>query len=143
LLTAFLKLLVVLELLALTSRSSLGRLWTTAALIAILRSDLRQPELRALLAQHSLARQLDAVTLDCQYLHQNLITLTQLVLHFLPAMFCNLRNVKQTVRAWEDLNKRAELCQPDYLAQVRLANLRHGRQVGDHLDRPVQAVSIA
>ena len=60
----------------------------------------------------ALAGKLDPIAFDGQNLDQNLITLAQLVLHFLHAMLRDFRDVQQTVGTREDFDKGAELCQP-------------------------------
>ena len=88
---------------------ALGAVWalralaptaTVAGFLAGFR-DLGETELGALLAQHGLAAQLDAVALDSKDLHQDLIALAQLVLDFLDAVFGDFRNVEQAVGAGE------------------------------------------
>src|SRR5579871_743963 len=102
-----------------------------------------QTELRSLFTKNCLPRELDAVALDRQHLHQDLIALTKLVLDLFHAMLCDLRDVQQAVRSREDLDKRAELGQTNHFAQIRLTNLRNSSQVSNHLDRARQTISIA
>jgi hypothetical protein len=89
LIVAVLEVLVVLKVLTFDSGCRL-RSASASVNIATLRCNLGQTKLRTLFAQYSLARKLDAVALDRQNLHKDLIPLTQLVLHFLHAMLGDL-----------------------------------------------------
>jgi hypothetical protein len=50
----------------------------------------------------------------------------------------DLGNMQQPVGAGEDLDKRAEIDDPDHLAQIGLAHLGHRSDIGDHLDAAVR-----
>ena len=52
-------------------------------------------------------------------------------------MLGDLADVQQAVGAGEDFNERAELDQPDHLAEVGLSEFRHSRQIADHLNGSV------
>ena len=130
-------LVVVFRLVILDRRRIRGRLRCTAL------ASLGQSKLRSLLAQNSLARQLDPVALDRQHLHQNLVALAKFILHFLHAMLRNLRHVQQSICAWEYLHERAKLRDANHLAQVGLANLRDRSNIRNHLDRARQSIGIA
>src|SRR5271168_2419062 len=58
-------------------------------------------------------------------------------------MLGNLRDVQQSIRAGEELNKRAELSQTNHLTQISLANLRHSSQIADDRQRLVESIGIA
>jgi len=61
------------------------------------RTRLGEPHLLALLAEKSLARQLDAVAFNAENLDQDLITFAKLVLDVLHAMLGDLAHVEQAV----------------------------------------------
>ena len=103
----------------------------------------RLAQLGLLLLDQRLAAELDAIAFDGQNLDHDLIALAQLVLHFLDAMLGNLGDVQQAVGAGEELDKRAELRQPNHLAQINLADLRHRGEVADDLQSLLQSFGIA
>src|SRR5262249_49576174 len=70
-------------------------------------------QLFALFLEHRLAAELDLVAFERQHLHQDLVAFLQLVADFANAVFRNLADVQQAVGAGEDLDKRAEVHQPD------------------------------
>ena len=80
----------------------------------------------ALFFQNRLAAQLDLVAFERQNLHQNLIAFLQLVAHVLDAVLGDLADVQQAVGAREDLDERAEIDDPDHLAQIGLADFGRG-----------------
>ena len=87
--------------------------------IALVRS-LATAHLGALLLQDRLARQLDAVALDGQHLHQNLIAFLQLIAHIVDTVLCDFADVQQSVSAWNDLDERAEVRRPGDFAEICL-----------------------
>ena len=103
----------------------------------------RQSELLALLAQDSLTGEFDSIALDRQHLDKNLVALAQLVFDFLDAMFRDLGDVQEAVGSGEDFDERAKLSQPNHLAEIGLAHLRGGGQVGNHLNGAGETVRIA
>ncbi len=58
------------------------------------------------------------------------------------AVLGDLGDVEETVGAGEDLDEGAELGEADDLAEVGLADLRDGGDVGDHLDGAGEAVGV-
>ena len=124
-----------------SARCAISAILTIATVTALLSAvaagrlrNLRQAELGALLAQHSLAGELDAVALDGEHLDEDLIALAEFVLDFLDAMLGDLGDVQQAVGAGEDLDEGAELSETHDLAEVGLADLGHGGEIADHLD---------
>src|ERR1022692_2214362 len=97
----------------------------------------RLRQLLALLAQNSLAAELDLVAFERQNLDQNLVAFLQLVAHFAHAVLGDLADVQQAVGAGEDLDESAEIHQPHDLAQVGLAHFGHRGDVADDLERLV------
>src|SRR5438105_11235990 len=91
-------------------------------------------EFLALLAQDRFAAELDLIAFESQHLYQNLIALFQLIAHLLNAVFRNLADMQKAVRAGENFDECAEVDQPDHLAEIRLADFGHGRDVGHALD---------
>jgi hypothetical protein len=92
-------------------------------------------ELLALLFQHRPAAQLNLVPFERQDFDQDLVAFLQLVANLFDARFGDLADVQQAVRTGEDLDERAEIDQPNHLAQIRLADLGRGRDIGDDLQR--------
>jgi hypothetical protein len=101
-----------------------------------------EAQLGALLTQHGLARELDAVAFDGKDFYQYLVAIAQLILHARDPVLGDLRDVQQAVGAGEYLHKGAELCDADDFAEVGLADLRHSGDVGDHLDGLREAVGV-
>src|SRR5689334_12481672 len=81
-----------------------------------------------LVAQYSLARQLDLVALAADAFHQDLLSFLQLVAHVFHSSIGNLRNVQQAVSAREDLNERAEIDDSRNRAEIRLTDFRFSGQ---------------
>src|SRR6185436_5660245 len=96
-------------------------------------------QLLALLLEHRFTAELDLVAFERQDLDQNLIAFLQLVADVVDAGLRDLADVQQTVRAREDLDKRAEIHQPNHLAQIRLADLGRRGEILDDLYRAVGA----
>src|ERR1700691_2401517 len=94
-------------------------------------------QLLALLPQHGLAAELDFVAFERQDLDQNLVAFLQLVAHFAHAVLGDLADVQQAVRTRENLDESAEIHQPHHFAQVGLADLGHGGNVADDLQRVI------
>ena len=110
---------------AVTSATVASAAFTSAAITsAAFGRNRRQAQLLTLLAQNSLARELDAVAFNGENLDQDLIAFAKLVLDLLDAVLCDFGDVEQTVGAGEDFDKCAELCQANNLAKVRLADLQ-------------------
>src|SRR4029077_16162822 len=99
-------------------------------------------EFFALLFQDGLAAELDLVALQAQHLHQDLVAFLQLITPLLDAVFRDLGNMQQAVGAGEDLDKRAEIDDPDHFAQIRFAHLGHRADIGDHLDAAVRGGAV-
>jgi hypothetical protein len=66
---------------------------STIATFVTLSSARRRTHFGALLPQDGLARQLDAIAFDRQYLYQNLIALVQFVTNVFDAVFGDLADV--------------------------------------------------
>src|SRR5437868_15247896 len=77
-------------------------------------------QLLTLLAQHSLAAELDLIAFQRQDLDQYLVAFLQLITHLLDAVLRDLADVQQTIRAREDLDEGSEIDEPDHLAQISL-----------------------
>src|SRR5580700_5112046 len=88
--------------------------------------------LGALLFQDGLARQLDAIAFDRQYLHQDLVAFLQFIANIVDAMLGNFADVQQTVGAGNDLDERSEVGQARHRAQIRLTHFGRSRDVSDH-----------
>src|ERR1700744_5386393 len=91
--------------------------------------NLGQAEFGALLAQHSLAGELDAVAFDGEYLDEDLIALAELVLDLFHAVLRDLGDVQEAVGAGEDFDEGAELGETHDLAEVGLADLGHSGKI--------------
>src|ERR1035438_6314687 len=79
-------------------------------------------QLVPLLLQHRFPAQLDLVAFERQHLHQNLIALFQLIADGFNPILRDLADVQQTIGAGEYLDERAELHQPNHLAEIGLSN---------------------
>src|SRR6516164_9740109 len=62
----------------------------------------------ALLLQHCFAREANAVTLNGQHLHQELVTFLKFVPHIAYPVFGDLADVQQSLGAGQNLNKRSK-----------------------------------
>ena len=99
--------------------------------------------LGALFSQDRFARELDAIALNRQHFHQDLIALVQFVANIFDAMFGDLADVQQPVRSGEDFDERAEIRESNDFAKICLTNLRRRRNVADDLQRLAHCGLIA
>src|SRR5258708_2601527 len=99
---------------------------------------LRRGHLSALLSQDCFARELDAIAFHAEDLYQYLIAFLQLVGYFSHAVLGDLADVQQAVGSRNNLHERAELRDPDHLAQISLADFGHGGEIVDHLEMPLR-----
>src|ERR1035438_5625302 len=81
----------------------------------------------AFLPKDRLAAELDAVAIDTQHLHHQLVAYAQLILQILNPMFGNLSDVHQGVHAGKNLEKCAEFNQAHNRSQIVLSYLRFQR----------------
>jgi hypothetical protein len=72
-------------------------------------SRLATTHLRPLLFQDGLARKPNAVALNRQHLHQNLITFLEFVADILNAMLGHFADVQQPIGSRNDFNERSEI----------------------------------
>src|SRR5277367_6406263 len=86
--------------------------FTVARLAAAIRPSFAAAHLRALLLEDSLARKPDAIALNRQHFHQNLIALLELIAHILNAMLRHFADVQQPIGPRNDLDERPEIRQP-------------------------------
>src|SRR5690349_12780877 len=89
-----------------------------------LRRSLAAPHLRPLFLQNCLAGEPDAVALDREYLHQNLVAFLEFIANIFYAVLGNLADMQQAVGTRQDFYERAEIGEPGNLSQVCLAHLR-------------------
>src|SRR5271165_3195748 len=99
-------------------------------------------EFLALFFENRFAAEFDFVAFERQDLDQNLVAFLQLIAHLLDPVFRNLADVQQPVGAGEDLDKRAEIHDPDHFPEIGLAHLGHGRDIGDTLDGLVGGFAV-
>src|ERR1044072_1577796 len=86
--------------------------------------------------QQSLAAEPDlAGGIDVDDLHEDLLTLLQLIAYVLHAVIRDLRDVKQTIGAGHDLDERTEVSDALHLAHVGLIELGRGREFLDDANR--------
>src|SRR5437867_1104299 len=91
--------------------------------------------LDALLAQHRLTAQPDAVAVHLDHLHQDLFALANLILDLLDAVLGDLGDVQESLDAGQDFDERAEVRDARHFSEIRLAGLGLGGDLLDDLDR--------
>src|SRR5208337_4393568 len=67
------------------------------------------------------------------HFNQQLIPFFEFIANVTNAVFSDLTNMQQSVRAGENLHEGAKIREPDYLAEIGLAQLGLGHKVLDHL----------
>src|SRR5262249_14986699 len=83
------------------------------------------------IAQDSLTRKLNLVSIFADALDHNLLPFTQFIAHVANASIGNFGNVEQTIRAGEDFHKRSEIYDPAHRSNISLAHLSLGSQPAD------------
>src|SRR5207247_6625789 len=88
-----------------------------------------------LVAQHRLATQPDAVAVDFDHLHQDLLAFLDLVLDLLDAVLGDLGDVQQPLQAGKDLHEGSEVGDARDLPEIGLARLGLRGDLLDDIDR--------
>jgi hypothetical protein len=113
-----------------TSRGAFSRAFSTAV-----RSGFSTAHFGALFLQDGFARQLNAIAIDGQYLHQHLVAFLQLIANVVDTMLSDFADVQQPISAWQNLDERAKIGQPRNFAEIGFAYLSGCSDVANHLER--------